>query len=282
MEGILEITGGIVHSVKASRVCFVITEQERRSTFHVQPVVAKLRMFGEDGVIRHRLQRWSCDVIAPRPGISEPELWKKMDQRCFGSTVADVNLHQNIFGGGFGIFDEHIKVTVFVESICVDQLELWIQFAPAAIFFDEPGIGKRALRILVKHLEISMRRRGVQVVVELLRVFAVIALAIGEAKKTLLQNSVLAIPESQRQTDSLMIVAEAGDAILTPTIGTTARLVVTEVIPGSSIWTIILANRSPLALAQVGSPEPPRCSHTVLLFQSFLFLHRGSDHRLRV
>jgi hypothetical protein len=119
-----------------------------------------------------------------------------------------------------------------------------------------------------------MRRRGVEVVVELLRVFTVIAFAIGEAKKTFLENRVLAVLESQRQTEALMIVAEAGNAIFTPTIGATARLVVTEVIPGSSIRTIILANRSPLALAQVGSPEPPRCSPTVRLFQSLLFLHR--------
>ena len=72
-----------------------------------------------------------------------------------------------------------------------------------------------------------------------------------------------------------MVVAEAGDTIFTPTIGATARPVVTEVIPGSSIRTIVFANRSPLALAQVRSPEPPRCSPTVRLFQSLLLLQRG-------
>jgi hypothetical protein len=46
----------------------------------------------------------------------------------------------------------------------------------------------------------------------------------------------------------------------------------TEVIPGSSIRTVILAHRAPLALAQVGSPEPPRRSPTVRLFQSLLLL----------
>src|SRR6516165_2103260 len=274
MEGVLEITRSIVHPVEASHIRFVITEQERSSTFGVQCVVAELRMSGEDGVIPYRLQRWSCGIVPPGPGVSEPELWQQMDQRCFGSAVADVNLHQNIFRGGLGIFDKHIKVTVFVESFCVDQLELWVQFAPATIFFDKPSIGECPLRVLVKHLEISMRRRGIQVVVKLLRVFTVIAFAIGKAKKTFLQNRVPAVPEGQRETEALMIVAEAGDAIFTPTIGATARLVMTEVIPGSSIRTVILAHRSPLALAQVGPPEPPRCSVTLRLFQSLLLLHR--------
>src|SRR5262249_10652619 len=122
-----------------------------------------------------------------------------------------------------------------------------------------------------------------QVVVKLLTVFTVIAFAIGKAKKAFLQNRVPSVPESQGQTEALMIVAEAGDAIFTPTIGTTARLVMAEIIPGGSIGTIILANSSPFAFAQVGSPEPPRCSATVRLFKSFLFLHkRGGGYRFPV
>jgi hypothetical protein len=71
-----------------------------------------------------------------------------------------------------------------------------------------------------------------------------------------------------------MIITEACDAIFTPTMGAAARLVMTEVIPGSPIRTIILADRSPLTLAQVGSPEPPECHLPIVsLFQSLLLLH---------
>src|SRR5215831_7376967 len=198
-----------------------------------------------------------------------------MDQRCFRAAIADANPHQNILGRSLAIFDEHIKVAIFMESVCVDQLKLGVEFASATIFFDEPGIGVCALRVLVQHLEIRMRWRGIQVIVKLLHVFAVIAFAIGETKNTFLQNGVFSVPEGQRQTEALMIVAEAGNGIFTPTIGAAARLVVTEVIPSSSIGTIILAHGSPLTLAQVGSPEAPSCSPTIGLFQSLLLRHRG-------
>ena len=118
-----------------------------------------------------------------------------------------------------------------------------------------------------------MRRRGVEVVIKLLHVFAVIALAVRQAEKPLLQNRVLPIPEGQSQTEALMVVAQAGDAIFAPAIGPAARLVVGEVIPGGPVRTVILADRSPLAFAQVRAPAPPMCPPTVPLFQSFCFFH---------
>src|SRR5258708_5669192 len=118
-----------------------------------------------------------------------------------------------------------------------------------------------------------MRRCGVEVVVEFLNVFAVITLTVREAEKPLFQNRILPVPECQTQTETLIVVAQAGNAIFAPTIGTAARLVVTEIIPGSPVWAVILTNRSPLALAQVGAPAPPMCPPAVSLFQSFCFLH---------
>ena len=172
-----------------------------------------------------------------------------MDRRVFRSAIADSDLHQNIFGRSLGILDEDIKVTLLVEGVCIDQLELRILFAPAAILFNEPIVGKFPLRILVKHLEIRMRRRGIEIVIKLLNVFAVISLSVREAEKPLFQNRILPIPEGQSQTEALMIVAQTGNAIFAPTIGATARLVVTEIVPGGPVRTVILTNRSPLAFA---------------------------------
>ena len=69
-----------------------------------------------------------------------------------------------------------------------------------------------------------------------------------------------------------MVVAQAGNAIFAPTIGTAARLVVTEIIPGSPVRTVILTNRSPLALGQVGAPAPPMCPFRCSLLPIFLLL----------
>src|SRR5271157_1713775 len=196
-----------------------------------------------------------------------------MDRRVFRSAIANGNLHQNIFRCSFTILDKHIKVTLLVEGVCIDQLELRILFAPAAILFKEPSVGEFFLRILVKHLEIRMRRRGVEVVVKFFNVFAVISLTVREAEKPLFQNRILPVPEGQTQTEALMVVAQTGNAILAPTIGTTAGLVVTEIVPRGPVWTVVLTNRPPLALAQVGTPAAPMCPSAVPLFQPFCFLH---------
>ena len=55
----------------------------------------------------------------------------------------------------------------------------------------------------------------------------------------------------------LLIVAEAGDAVFAPPVGATSGLLMGKIGPGVAIVTVILAHRSPLAFAQIGSPTPP-------------------------
>src|SRR6516162_11044275 len=54
-----------------------------------------------------------------------------------------------------------------------------------------------------------------------------------------------------------MIVAETGQAVLTPMIGARAGLIVAEILPGVPVRAVVLANGAPLAFAEVGSPLPP-------------------------
>jgi len=75
--------------------------------------------------------------------------------------------HQNIVMLDLGIFHEHIEVTVVIENARVQQL-IFRQAAlgPAPrILGDDFVVGKSALRIFVKHLEIGMRRRGIKVII---------------------------------------------------------------------------------------------------------------------
>ncbi len=65
------------------------------------------------------------------------------------------------------------------------------------------------------------------------------------------------IPQRQREAEVLSVVGETSDSILAPAIGAAARLLVAEVLPRGAIRAVILAHRSPLPLAEVGTPLPP-------------------------
>jgi hypothetical protein len=112
------------------------------------------------------------------------------------AAVTNCDQHQNVFRRGLGVFDKDVEISVFIESIGVDQLKFCIVLAPPAILFRQPGVRKHPLRILVEHLQVRMRRGSVQVVVDLLDVLAVIALAVGQPEQTFFQNRITAVPES--------------------------------------------------------------------------------------
>ena len=98
-----------------------------------------------------------------------------------------------------------------------------------------------------------------------------VALAIVQAEQPLLEDRVLAVPQCEGKAQPLVIVTETGETILTPMIGTRSRLIVREIIPRIAVLAIVLANRSPLSLAEVGPPLLP--GHTLLarLIKAHLF-----------
>ena len=175
-------------------------------------------------------------------------------------------------GAGLGVLDEDVEVAVVVEDAGVEQLELRLVLAAAAVLLDQPGVGKLALRILVEHLQVGVRRRGVEVVVELLDVLAVVALAVGQAEEALLEDRVAAVPQGQRQAEALLVVADAGEAVLAPAVGAAAGVVVREVVPGVAVGAVVLADGAPLPLAQVRPPAPPRLLAETVFFQPALLL----------
>ena len=130
------------------------------------------------------------------------------------------------------------------------------------------GIGR--LRVLVQVLHVRVRRRAVEVEVVLLDVLAVVALAVGQPEGTLLEDRVLAVPQRQREAQHLVVVADAGQAVLAPAVGARPRLVVGEVVPGVAVVAVVLAHRAPLPLAQVGSPLLPGNAARLRLVEPFL------------
>src|SRR5277367_2498757 len=143
--------------------------------------------------------------------------------------------------------------------------------AASTVRADEICVRKLPLRILVQVLHVRMGRRAVEVEVVFLDILTVIAFAVGQAEQPLLQNGVLAVPEGQRETESLMIVGNAGDTVLAPAIGARAGLVVAEIVPGVAPLAVVLANRAPLAFAEVRAPFFPRGFVLASLLKSVLF-----------
>src|ERR1700676_1085299 len=228
-------------------------------------------MPGQDGAVRRRGQFGAIGIVSPRPCVSEPELREDVDHRLLWASVTDRNLHQNVLWRRLGVLDEDIEVAVVIEDVGVDQLTLGIVPGAPAVLLDELRIGKRPLWVLVEHLQVRMRRRGIQVVIELLDVLAMIGLIVGEAEETLLQNRVMAIPQRHRQAQVLLVVADACDRVLAPAIRPTPRLIVAEVFPGGATARIVFPHRSPLTFAEIGSPASPGRVWTPGLFDPKLF-----------
>src|SRR5208283_3626534 len=94
-----------------------------------------------------------------------------------------------------------------------------------------------------------------------------------------LQDRVLAVPQRQREAETLVVVGDAGQAVLAPAIGAGAGLVVTEVIPGVAALAVVLTHGPPLAFAEVRPPLFPGGLLFSRLFQTGVFCgHRELPH----
>jgi hypothetical protein len=62
-------------------------------------------------------------------------------------------------------------------------------------------------------------RSAVEVEVVLLHVFAVVALAVGQAEEALLEDRVLPVPEGDREAELLLVVGEPGQTVFPPAVG---------------------------------------------------------------
>src|SRR5215467_2267489 len=103
-----------------------------------------------------------------------------------------------------------------------------------------------------------MRRRRVEVVVVLLDVLPMIAFLVGQPEQSLFQDWIFAVPQRDCQAQPLFNVADPCESVVAPAIGAAACVIVRKVIPRVSVSGVILAHRSPLTLADVRRPQPPR------------------------
>src|SRR5207245_4524027 len=115
---------------------------------------------------------------------------------------------------------------------------------------------------------------GVEVEVVLLDVLAVVALVAGEPEQALLEDGIVAVPQRQGEAETLVVVRDAGQAVLAPAIGAGAGMIVREEFPRRAVRAVVLPDSAPLPLAQEWPPATPVRRPLLGLLESFfLGLH---------
>ena len=117
------------------------------------------------------------------------------------------------------------------------------------VLFNQLFVGETRLRVFVQILQVRMRRRGVEVKILFLHVFAVIALLARQAKEPFFQHRVLPIPKRERKAERLMPVGNPRNAVFAPAISFGARMFVRKVTPRIAVGRIIFAHCPPRAFA---------------------------------
>ena len=255
-------------------VGLVLGEEELRRAFGAQMVGAFRFVLG-DGDARRCLPDRRSLAAVPTPGVAKPQRREEMELGGVGAAVVDLDADVEIVDPVLGVLDEDVEVPILGEDAGVDQLHLAPGPALARILLDEPRVRVLGLGVLVEVLHVRMRRRGVQVVVQLLHVLAVVTLRPRQAKKAFFQDRVPAVPQGDREAEYLATVADAGEAVLVPAVGARAGLVVRKVVPGRAVRAVVLADRAPGALGEIWAPALP----VLLALARFLEPHFFGSHR---
>ena len=279
VDAVLGELRAVVIPVEPPGIGLVLGEQKLRRSLADQPALPVLRLVELDRVLGGGAQLGPANVLAPRPGVAEPDGRQQVQLSGLRPAIRHGDLDQNVVARGLRIFDEHIEVAILVEDAGVDQFELARVAASVPILLDQLLIREGGLRILVQILHVGVRRRGVQVEVAFLAVLAVIAFVAGEAEEPLFQDRIASVPQRDREADLLMTVRNARDPVFVPAVGFRAGVIVRDVFPGSAVLAIVLADSSPGALAEIGSPALPMRLAVAGFFESLMFggkvIHHG-------
>eukprot|EP00048_Salpingoeca_helianthica_P012880 m.189738 g.189738 ORF g.189738 m.189738 type:complete len:423 (-) comp15433_c0_seq5:99-1367(-) len=214
------------------------------------------RLALERGTLDRRLARAALVAAAPHPRVAEPKSWQHIDRCRRGARVGDTEPRNNIVVILLGILGDHIPHALLQHSR-VFQLVLGVRARAAAVGLDQRRIRELGLRVLVQCSHVAVRGGRVEVVVELLAIFAMVALGAGEPKEALLQDRILVVPESDAKTKPALTVTDAKQSILSPPICTRASVIVRKIPPACTIGRVVLAHSAPLPLRKIWSPPLP-------------------------
>src|SRR6266511_3556322 len=238
-------------------VGLVLAEQKlgRFTTEHLE--------LAQEGVVDPNGCRAACleerlrGSAVPRPSVAEPDRRQNVQRCLFRSSVGDADLHEQIQRARLGICDFDDPVSIAVERARVEQLVLRVAPAPPAVGLDQVGVREGCLWVVISPAVPGVAGKRVQVPAVLLDVLAVIALLTGQSEGALLKDRIAPIPERKRETEPLLDVGEPRQAVLAPPVSPGPGVIVRKVAPCAARFAVVLPNRPPLALAQIGAPDVP-------------------------
>jgi hypothetical protein len=123
---------------------------------------------------------------------------------------------------------KHIEIPAAFEDAHIREFQFRAAATEALVLEADVGVWVFRLRVFVERLGVGVSGGGIEVVVALLHVLAVVALVSAEAEQALLEDAVVAVPEGGGEAKAAAAVAPALQAVLTPAVGATAGLVVRE------------------------------------------------------
>ena len=185
----------------------------------MEPVLAQLMVCGLNGARPRFAQRRLAIVLAPRPGVAEPQCRQDPQPGRFRPAIVHGDPDEDVFRAFLGVFDKHVKVAVVVKYAGVEQLVLELFPRSSPVGFDQVPVGILPLRVLVEVLHVGVRRRAVEVEVVLLDILAMVRLAVGEPEQALFQDRVALVPQRQRKAQPLLVIAESAEPVLAPPVG---------------------------------------------------------------
>ncbi len=209
------------------------------------------------GALDARLGRIAFTGAPPGPRVAEPQRGQHLNGGGLGTVIVHRDADQDVARRGLGVLGVHVEVALVIEDAGVLKLVLRILAAAFRVLVPDLVVGERLVGVTIQRLQVRRGRRRVEVPVAFLDVLAVVALGTGEAEETLLEDGVALVPERQPETKPAFAIAQAEKAVLTPTVGTAACVLVREVGPGVAVWRVVLAHRPPLPLGEVRAPAFP-------------------------
>ena len=151
------------------------------------------------------------------------------------TAIRDRDFDEKIVGRAFRVFGEDVEVAALVEDAGVGEFELRGRACRGGDFPRRARVGKFALRVFVEAFEIGVGGRGGEVEMNFFDILAVIALWSGEAEEALFENRIFAIPESERETEAALAIADAEQAILAPPISAAAGVIMGKIVPAFAV-----------------------------------------------
>src|SRR6516225_8933361 len=226
----------------------------------IEVIAAEHRVIGADrprGTRRRRdgSKRGPFCTLVPGPGIAKPHARQQVKARRLGPAIARFDPHMDLFRGRLRIENFDIPIAILVKHPGVEEIEGRIAAAAPPVFGDEPFVGIGGLRVFVEIAQPAVARRSIDVEIVFLDVLAVVAFVAGQAEGTLFEDRVAAVPQRERETQALLLVAQSAEPVLVPAIGARARLVVAKMLPGFTMEAVILAHGAPGAFGQIRAPQ---------------------------